>query len=283
MLLAETTETTLDAAKTAVQTSFQQAVNQVIIYGPKLVAALVVVVLGYLAARLIAQVVVKVSEKLGLQVAAERSGLAQSMRHMNIARNVPTLLGTISFWLLMCVVFMAAFNILGLTAVSTAMSAVALYIPKLIVATVIVVVGLFAASFLRGVIATSTDRLGISYAEHLANGCYYTLALLTLILAFQQLDIKFDLLNYAILIVLGGLALGFGLALGLGGRDVMAGILAGYYLRQRLTAGDEVDVAGMQGTVREVGPVATIIETDEHGLLNRHSIPNTKMLNEAVR
>jgi hypothetical protein len=283
MLIAETTETTLGAAKTAVQTSFQQAVDQVITYGPKLVVAVVVVVVGYLVARLIAQVVVKVSEKLGLQVAAERSGLAQSMRHMNIARNVPALLGTIGFWLLMCVVFMAAFQILGLTAVSTAMSAVALYIPKLIVATVIVVVGLFAASFLRGVIATSTDRLGISYAEHLANASYYTLAILTFILAFQQLDIKFDLLNYAILIVLGGLALGFGLALGLGGRDVMAGILAGYYLRQRLTAGDEVDVAGMQGTVREVGPVATIIETDEHGLLNRHSVPNTKMLNEAVR
>jgi small-conductance mechanosensitive channel len=178
---------------------------------------------------------------------------------------------------------MAAFNILGLTEVSTAMSSVAQYIPNLLVATVIVVVGLFAATFLRGLIATSTDRLGISYAEHLANGCYYTLALLTFILAFKHLGIEFDLLNYAILIVLGGLALGFGLALGLGGRDVMAGILAGYYLRQRLTAGDEVDVSGMQGTIREVGPVATIIETDEHGLINRHSVPNTKMLNEAVR
>jgi small-conductance mechanosensitive channel len=283
MLFADTTVTTWDAAKSAVQTSLQQALEQVITYGPKLVAAVVVVVLGYVVARLIGQVVVKVSEKIGLQVAAERSGLAQSMQHMGVERNVPKILGTISFWLLMCVVFMAAFNILGLTSVSTAMSSVALYIPKLLVATVIVVVGLFAASFLRGVIATSTDRLGISYAEHLANACYYTLALLTLILAFQQLDIKFDLLNYAILIVLAGLALGFGLALGLGGRDVMAGILAGYYLRQRLAAGDEVDVAGMQGTVREVGPVATIIETDEHGLLNRHSVPNTKMLNEAVR
>jgi hypothetical protein len=283
MLFADTTMTTWDTAKSAVQASFNQAVEQVIIYGPKLLAAVVVAVLGYLAARFIGQIVVKISEKLGLQVAAERSGLAQSMQHMGIARNVPTILGTISFWLLMCVVFMAAFKILGLTEVSTAMSNVALYIPKLLVATVIVVVGLFVASFLRGVIATSTDRLGISYAEHLANGCYYTLALLTFILAFKNLGIEFDLLNYAILIVLAGLALGFGLALGLGGRDVMAGILAGYYLRQRLAAGDEVDVAGMQGTVREVGPVATIIETDEHGLLNRHSVPNTKMLNEAVR
>jgi hypothetical protein len=42
-------------------------------------------------------------------------------------------------------------------------------------------------------------------------------------------------------------------------------------------------VAGLQGTVREVGPVATIVETDEAGFISRHTVPNTKMLNEAVR
>ena len=63
----------------------------------------------------------------------------------------------------------------------------------------------------------------------------------------------------------------------------MGGILAGYYVRQRLQAGDHVTVGTLEGTVREVGPVATVIETDEDGLINRRSIPNTKMLNEAVR
>ncbi|MGA2255253.1 MAG: mechanosensitive ion channel domain-containing protein [Thermoguttaceae bacterium] len=283
MLMAEGTPMVWESAKVSLQNSFQQALDQVILYGPKVIAAIVVVVVGYVVARAIGKVLTKVSEKLGLQIATERSGLAQSMRHMGIERNVPTILGTIGFWLLMCVFFMAAFNILGLTEVSAAMSSVAQYIPNLLVATVIVVVGLFAATFLRGVIATSTDRLGISYAEHLANGCYYTLALLTFILTLKHLGIEFQLLNYMILLVCGGLALGFGLALGLGGRDVMAGILAGYYLRQRLASGDSVEVGGLQGTVREVGPVATVIETDEHGLINRHTVPNTKMLNEAVR
>jgi small-conductance mechanosensitive channel len=50
-----------------------------------------------------------------------------------------------------------------------------------------------------------------------------------------------------------------------------------------LASGDSVEIAGLQGKVREVGPVATVIETDEHGLINRHTVPNTKMLNEAVR
>jgi small-conductance mechanosensitive channel len=202
---------------------------------------------------------------------------------MGIKRNVPAIVGAIMFWLLMCVFLMAGFNILGLESVTAAMQEIVAYIPNLLVATVVVVIGLLVAQFLRGVVATSADRLGISYAEHLANGCYYVLAVLTFIAAFDQLNIQFALLEKLILMAFGALAVGFALSLGLGGRDVMAGILAGYYVRQRLQSGDHVSLGSMEGTVREVGPVATILETEEDGLLNRRSIPNTRMLNEAVR
>jgi small-conductance mechanosensitive channel len=92
-----------------------------------------------------------------------------------------------------------------------------------------------------------------------------------------------ELLENMILIAFGALAVGFALAFGLGGRDVIGGILAGYYVRQRLQAGDHVTVGNLEGTVREVGPVATVIETEEDNFINRRSIPNAKMLNEAVR
>jgi small-conductance mechanosensitive channel len=274
---------TLDTSKTALVDSFTQAYHQISNLAPRVVAMLVVVVVGYIVARLLARAFTALGETIGLQVAAEKSGLAESMRHMGIKRGVPAIVGTIVFWLLMCVFVTTAFNILGLEQLSAATGKLVDYIPNLLVATVVVVVGLLVASFLRGVVATSADRLGVSYAEHLANGCYYVLALLTFIMAFSQLGIKFALFDQLILIAFGGLALGFGLSFGLGGRDVMAGILAGYYLRQRLAAGDHVQVAGFEGTVREVGPVATILETDEQGLISRHTVPNTKMLNEAVR
>jgi len=281
--MPEDITTTLDTSRNALVDSFRQAYEQIVLLGPRVLAMLVVLVAGYVVARLIAQAVNKLSEKIGLQAAADRSGLAASMQHMGIHRNVPAIVGAIVFWLLMCVFVMTAFNILGLEKLSVAMGKLVDYIPNLLVATVVVVVGLLVASFLRGVVATSVDRVGISYAEHLANGCYYVLALVTFIAAFNQLGIEFKVLDNLILIAAGGMALGLGLAFGLGGRDVMAGILAGYYLRQRLAAGDHVEVAGKEGTVREVGPVATIIETEEDGLLSSHSIPNTKMLNEAVR
>jgi hypothetical protein len=274
---------TFDNSWQAVVDSFSNAWHQTISIAPQIVAMVVVIVLGYVVARFVGKAIATLAEKLGLQSAADQSGLADSMHRMGLARNVPGIIGSIVFWLLMSVFLMAAFNILGLQAVSDAMQGIVNYIPKLLVATVVIVVGLLVATFLRGVVATSTDRVGLSYAEHLANGCYYVFALLTFIAAFNQLGVQFALLEQLILISFGAAAVGFALAFGLGGRDVMAGILAGYYIRQRLHAGDHVTVGHLEGTVREVGPVATIIETDEDGLLNRRSVPNTKMLNEAVR
>ncbi len=279
----QTAQETVNASKQALVDSFTQAWSQVIMLAPKMVAMVVVLVAGYVVARWVGGLIGVIADKIGLQTAAEKSGLARSMHDVGIRRPVPAIVGGIVFWLLMSVFVMAAFSILGLESVSLAMREVVNYIPKVLVATVVVVVGLLAATFVRGVVATSADRVGLSYAEYLAAGCYWVLSILTFIAAFNQLGIQFALLEKLILIASAGLAAGFALAFGLGGRDVMAGILSGYYVRQRIQAGDRVSVAGLEGTVREVGPVATIIETREEGAVSRHSVPNSKMLQEAVR
>lgn len=274
---------TVDAMTRDLGSSFRDAFDPLIDLAPEALAAVLILVLGFVVAKVLAGVTAALCQTIGLQTAAERSGLATSMKQVGIQRNVPAIIGLIVFWLLMCVSIMAGFTVLGLEVVSDAMQQVVNYIPNLLVATVVIVVGLLLASFVRGVVATSADRVGISYAEQLANGCYYILALMTFIAAFQQLHIEFALLEQMLLIAFAALALGFGLAFGLGGKEVMGGILAGYYIRQRFQSGDEVRLGTLQGTVREVGPVATIVESDENGLLHRHSIPNHLMLKEGVR
>ncbi len=289
-LLAQTTngagetiaETAVQSKNALVQT-FHNVQEQVVLWLPKAIAAVLILVVGYIVARLVAKGIAALTAKLGLQKAAERGGLVEPMQQMGIKRTVPQIVGVIFFWVLMCVFLVAAFDVLGLKDVTFALSQVAAYLPNLFIATIVVVLGLLLATFVRGLVATGAERMGLTYAKQLGTACYWLIAMMTAIAAFEQLRIEFGLLNYAILIAFGAVALGIGLSFGLGGRDVMAGILAGYYVRQRLQAGDQVNVAGYEGTVREVGPVATIIETEEDGLVHRHSIPNTKMLNEAVR
>src|SRR5450755_1328426 len=89
----------LDKSTAALSDSFRQAYEQVIPLAPRIVAMVAVLVIGYIIARMVARVITLLSEKVGLQVAAERSGLAESMAHTNIGRNVPAIVGTIVFWL----------------------------------------------------------------------------------------------------------------------------------------------------------------------------------------
>lgn len=264
--------------------AFAQMYEQFAAWAPKGIAALVVLVVGYFLARLAARVVRTISDKIGVQRAAERGGLVESMKQLGLKQSLPEIVGGIAFWFLMMVFVVAAFNTLGWNeTTSHGLNKVANYIPNVLGALVVVVVGLLAASLVRGVVMASADKFGLPHSRSWANGTYYVLVTMTFLWAFRQLQLDFPLLDQAILTVLAGMALAFGLAVGLGGRDVVSGILAGYYLRQRMQAGDIVTVGRLEGRVREVGPVATIIETDEEGLMNRHSVPNSKMLQEAVR
>lgn len=267
----------------AVWNSFHDFWRPIANTAPKLFCAALVMIAGYVIARLVSKAVTAIADRLGLQRMAENGGFVQSMQHVGIHRTVPQVLGTIFFWLLLCVFLIASVDILDLPTIKIALDRLLNYVPNLLVASIVVVLGLLLAAFLRGVVATSADRVGIHYAQQLASACYWILALMTFNAALNQLEIQIKLFNEIVLILLAGGALAFGLSFGLGGREVMAGILAGYYLRQRLQAGDRVSIGSLDGTVREVGPVATILETHEDGLLHRRSVPNTKMLNEAVR
>ena len=112
--VGQTAAETVSVSKQALVDSFTQAWSQVILLAPKVVAMAVVLVVGYVVARWVGGVITVVSEKIGLQTAAEKSGLAKSMDDVGIRRPLPAIVGGLVFWLLMCVFTMAAFNILGL-------------------------------------------------------------------------------------------------------------------------------------------------------------------------
>jgi small-conductance mechanosensitive channel len=125
--------------------------------------------------------------------------------------------------------------------------------------------------------------MGLNYAESLANILYFAFIVVLLHAVFSKLGLELYLLQQLLLLAFGGAMLGIGLAVGLGGRDVVNGILAGYYVRQNMKTGDHVTVGTITGTVREVGPVSTILDVQEAGVTTQRIVPNTKMLHEAVR
>lgn len=248
-------------------------------YLPNLLGFALVLVVGTTITWLLARLTLLISEKTGLQHAAEQSGLAESMRDAGIVRTLPQIVGQVVFWLLMALTLMLAINQLKIQDFDDTIKQILAYFPKLLFSLLILVLGLLLGKFLRGVIATGADRMGMNYAQTLANVVYIAFVIVLLHQISRQLGLDFDLFTYLILITFGGLMLGVGLAVGLGGKDVISGILAGYYVRKRFQAGDRVTIGDINGTIREVGPVSTVLDVPGA----QRIVPNTKMLHEAVR
>lgn len=248
-------------------------------YLPNLLGFALVLIVGTTITWLLARLALIICEKMGLQHAAEQSGLAESMRDAGIVRTLPQIVGQVVFWLLMALTLMLAIKQLNIQDFDTTIQQILAFFPRLIVSLLILVLGLLLGKFLRGVIATGADRMGLNYAQTLANVVYFAFVIVLLHQISNQLGLELQLFTNLILITFSGLMLGLGLAVGLGGKDVISGILAGYYVRKRFQAGDRVTIGDINGTIREVGPVSTVLDTAGA----QRIVPNTKMLHEAVR
>jgi len=248
-------------------------------YLPNLLGFALVLIVGTTITWLLARLALYICEKTGLQHAAEQSGLAESMRDAGIVRTLPQIVGQVVFWLLMALTLMLAIKQLNIQDFDTTIQQILAFFPRLIVSLLILVLGLLLGKFLRGVIATGADRMGLNYAQTLANVVYFAFVIVLLHQISRQLGLELELFTYLILIAFAGLMLGLGLAIGLGGKDVISGILAGYYVRKRFQAGDRVTIGDINGTIREVGPVSTVLDVPGA----QRIVPNTKMLHEAVR
>jgi len=156
-------------------------------------------------------------------------------------------------------------------------------LPHIVVVLLFVAAGLVIARLVGAAVTRRAKQAGFVQPATWGHACSLVVALSVVLAAARHVGLQLDVLEKFLLIAFGAVAAGVSLAMGLGGREVASGLLAGYYLRKRFAAGDHVTVAGLEGTVREVGPVSTIVETEENELLHRRSVPNTLLLKEGVR
>ena len=98
--MASKTAETVGGFSSTVSETFANIFNQIVALAPQVVAMVVIMVIGFLAAKWIARGITALCEAIGLQTAAERSGLADSMKQVGIGRTVPSIVGLIVFWLL---------------------------------------------------------------------------------------------------------------------------------------------------------------------------------------
>lgn len=193
---------------------------------PRLVASLLVLTLGWLVARGLRRGTIALLRLLRLDTAAERTGLEDFLLRGGVRFTAVTLVGQLIYWVALLATAMAVFNLLGLRVAPALIDRTATYLPDLVAAVAILVFGTMLARFVRGLVQTWLNNIGVAGAHGLGMIAQVAMLGFVLLLALEQLGIGGQVLVSAFQLGFGGICLALALAFGLGGREWAAALLA---------------------------------------------------------
>jgi len=246
---------------------------------PRLFGALLVVAVGFLVAKLLDTLLSKLLAKVGLDRLVAGTGVTKLLGRVGIRVPISTLIGKIVYWFVLLIFLVSAAESLGLARVSATLDMLALYVPKVFGAGIILLVGVLLAQLVSGLVRGAAEGVGIDYAGGLARIAQGLIIIISISVAIGQLEVKTELLNYVIAIGLISVGLAGALALGLGSRELVGQILAGIYVRELYEVGQRVRLEGLdlEGEIEEIG---TALLTDEGEVV---SIANRVLLEQRVQ
>ncbi|MGC4049750.1 MAG: hypothetical protein QM757_09585 [Paludibaculum sp.] len=145
---------------------------------------------------------------------------------------------------------------------SGAIGAFFAYLPNIIAALVLLILGSTVGQFVGQIVSQSAESSGIEFAPALGKLVSGAILFVCAMMGLAQLRIDTDIVRIVTGLVLGGASLAFGLSFGLGTRDVIRNITAGFYARKVLTMGKPLEIAGQQGVLRAITATHIVLQSE---------------------
>ena len=181
-------------------------------------AAIVIFVIGWIVAKIIKEIIVRLLRALRLDSISEQVKIEEFLSKGGIKYTLSELIGVVIYWVILLGVLISALNLLQLTGVTGLLDRVLAYMPNVIGAVIILVLGMYLAAFVSSIVRVATANIGIAQAGLLSKVAQVAIIAFSILIALEQLRIGAVLVN-AMSIVLAAIGLGAALAFGMGCRD----------------------------------------------------------------
>jgi hypothetical protein len=240
----------------AIMFSLTGALADFMAFIPKLIGALVILLVGWLIAKAVQALVTKGLQIVRFNQIADRAEIDQFLARAGVRADPASLVGRLAYWFLMLTFFVAAFSALGLPQVSGVLEQIIAFIPNLVVALVILLLGALAANFVANLVRGTTGTARVGDPNLLATIARSAILVFAVLMAFDQLEIAPTIVNTLWTALIGMVAVAGALAFGLGGRDLAKRLLEDWYTRGQQKA-QEVRQDASGGRYTTTAPSAT--------------------------
>lgn len=204
-----------DSLKASLGTTF----NSVAGFLPRLVSALIILFIGYIVAKIVKNVLVRVLRAVKFNDVADKVGINGFMSKAGLKSDASGIMGKMGYWMIMLTTLILFFNNLGLPEVSGLLQQAVAFIPRILVGCILLIIGMYAADFLRDMVVATLKGGGFDNPNLVGNISYGGIMFLVVSMVLDQIGIGGDIINTLVTSVLGGVSIAVAIAFGLGGRE----------------------------------------------------------------
>jgi hypothetical protein len=200
---------------------------------PRLALALVILVAGWIVAKMARFAIAKGLRAVNFNVLTERAGMDGFLRDGGIRSDTTDIIALLVYWLVILASLVIGFNLMGLTYITDLLGRVILFLPKVMVAVLILAFGAYFARFIGNAVTAYCRNVHLQDSDILGRLAQYAIIAFVVLIALDQVNIGGDIVRQTFLIVLAGVVLALALAFGIGGKDWAAEMLERWWPRRR--------------------------------------------------
>ncbi len=228
---------------------------------PNILGAIVVLIIGWFVRKAARFALKKLFKLAKVNRLSDKINDAKLLGDGNLNIDIEKIVLGFVKWLLLLVFVIIAADMVKLTIISNEIANLLRYLPVLLSAIVILVVGLYVASMIRTTLVKVFKSMAFTGSKVVSSVVYYIMAVFVTITALNHAGINTTIITNNFTIILGAFLLAFALGLGLGSRDVVASLLKTFYARKKYNPGEEIKVNGVIGTIESIDHMFLTLKT----------------------
>ncbi len=245
---------------------------------PKFIVFVSILLLGHFLGRILKKIFLKALQAMSFDDLIKKVNMDVLLNKIKPGLSATSILVKILYWLVMLIFITAAADYVGMTMVTEAIGALFGYIPTLIAALVVLIIGLYIADLVKNVVYTAANSIGISGAKAIASIVYYLLAIMVVVTALKQSGINTDMITTNIAMILGAILLAFAISYGFSSRELVKNILSSYYGRGKYEEGMTIRIGEIEGVIEKIDSISVTISSSNKKIV----LPSKMLIEEKI-
>ncbi|UFH54952.1 mechanosensitive ion channel family protein [Spirosoma sp. KNUC1025] len=243
--------------------TFQNLIDQFVEFVPRLLGAIVILLIGIGFARLVALIVRRILDKVGFDKIGNRLNEISIIKQLKTEIKLSEIVAKVLYYFILLVFIKAATEKLGVAAISEMVASLINFIPKLIAAAIMLQVGVLVADALRSAVFSLCQSFNIASGRLLSMIVFIFFLIITVISALGQAGINTELLESSFNLIIGGVIFAFAIGYGVASRDIMANILSSFYTKNKYKEGQVVQIDEIKGEIVKIDTMSLTLRTGD--------------------